>query len=246
MDASVAAGRSMLLRQLRGACHKSRCPGWHRPPVPTPQVRWATTTIEPVASPKIIAKGEDLPKLASLGIATSSARPEEEALRVQSHYFDSYRLVTSLEGSTFRHAQAIAIMKTIRALLVNRIEITKAQLLSQTYSESESYLFRAAMAELRTEIQSLRRNQAVALRQEIVLLQRNLEVLEQQMREDLSNMRNDVTMEVENRKAATRAEQKAMELKIQELNNHLTKRLGDMRTAAEAHKWRLTRMMVSK
>jgi flagellar basal body-associated protein FliL len=101
------------------------------------------------------------------------------------------------------------------------------------------------MSELRTEVKTLRYNESAAERAEIIQLQKGLDSLNQQTREDLENLRNDVTIEMNNRKIATRAEQQMMEIKIQDLNNNFTKRLSDMRTEAEAQKWQTTRLLIS-
>lgn len=100
------------------------------------------------------------------------------------------------------------------------------------------------MSELRTEVKTLRHNESAAERAEIIQLQKDLDSLNQQTREDLENLRNDVTIEMNNRKIATRAEQQMMEIKIQDLNNNFTKRLADMRTEAEAQKWQTTRFLI--
>jgi hypothetical protein len=110
----------------------------------------------------------------------------------------------------------------------------------------ETYLFRAAMSELRTEVQTLRHNEAAVEKAEIISVQKELDSLNQVTREDLENLRNDVTIEMNNRKIATRAEQQNMEIKIQDLNNNFTKRLADMRTEAEAQKWQTTRLLIGK
>jgi hypothetical protein len=110
----------------------------------------------------------------------------------------------------------------------------------------ETYLFRAAMSELRTEVQTVRHNEAAVEKAEIISVQKELDSLNQRTREDLENLRNDVTIEMNNRKIATRAEQQNMEIKIQDLNNNFTKRLADMRTEAEAQKWQTTRLLISK
>jgi ribosome-associated translation inhibitor RaiA len=68
--------------------------------------------------------------------------------------------------------------------------------------------------------------------------------LNQKTREDLENLRNDVTIEMNNRKIATRAEQQNMQIKIQDLSNNFTKRLADMRTESEAQKWQTTRLLI--
>src|SRR6202035_3793543 len=101
------------------------------------------------------------------------------------------------------------------------------------------------MSELRTEVKTLRYNESAAERAEIIQLQKDLDSLNQQTREDLENLRNDVTIEMNNRKIATRAEQQMMEIKIQDLNNNFTKRLADTRTEAEAQKWQTTRLLIS-
>jgi DNA anti-recombination protein RmuC len=102
------------------------------------------------------------------------------------------------------------------------------------------------MSELRTEVQALRHNEAAAEKAEIISVQRELDSLNQKTREDLENLRNDVTIEMNNRKIATRAEQQNMESKIQDLNNNFTKRLADMRTEAEAQKWQTTRLLIGE
>ena len=108
----------------------------------------------------------------------------------------------------------------------------------------ESYLFRAAMSELRTEVKILRHNEAVAEKAATISLQKELDSLNQKTREDLETLRNDITIEMNNRKIATRTEEQAMQIKIQDLNNNFTKRLADMRTEAEAQKWRTTRSLI--
>jgi len=100
------------------------------------------------------------------------------------------------------------------------------------------------MSELRAEVKILRHNEATAERADVISVQKDLEALNQKTREDLENLRNDVTIEMNNRKIATRAEQQTMEIKIQDLNYNFTKRLADMRTEAEAQKWQTTRLLI--
>jgi hypothetical protein len=101
------------------------------------------------------------------------------------------------------------------------------------------------MSELRAEVKTVRHNEVAAERAEVIALQKELDGLNQKTREDLENLRNDVTIEMNNRKIATRAEQQTMESKIQDLNYNFTKRLADMRTEAEAQKWQTTRLLIS-
>jgi len=100
------------------------------------------------------------------------------------------------------------------------------------------------MSELRTEVKALHHNEAAAEKSEIITVQRELDSLNQKTREDLENLRNDVTIEMNNRKIATRAEQQNMQIKIQDLSNNFTKHLADMRTESEAQKWQTTRLLI--
>ena len=56
--------------------------------------------------------------------------------RASVHYFDTYSIVTRLEAAEFSHGQSVGIMNSIRALLVNGTEITKAEMLSKAEQEN--------------------------------------------------------------------------------------------------------------
>lgn len=51
-------------------------------------------------------------------------------------------------------------------------------------------------------------------------------------------------MDVEMRRSSARADAKDIELRIQELDNKFTVRLGDLRTAMERYKWDTTRRLL--
>lgn len=100
------------------------------------------------------------------------------------------------------------------------------------------------MSELRTEIQMMRKAESTQLRLDALALQRQLEMLDQRMREDLQTMKTEVEMDVEMRRSASRSDAKDIELRIQELDNKFTVRLGDLRTAMERYKWDTTRRLL--
>ena len=136
------------------------------------------------------------------------------------------------------------MMDAIRALLVNGTEVAKVELLSQAELENQTYLFRAAMAELRNEVSLMRKTASQQLALDAAALQRNLDRLDQKMREDTQTMRTEVEMDVEMRKSQARSEGKDIELRIQELDNKFSVRLGDLRTATEKYKWETTRRLL--
>lgn len=75
------------------------------------------------------------------------------------------------------------------------------------------------------------------LQTELSTLTREVESLEQRLSESVADMKNEIQMDMNNRKNETREEQKAMDMKIQEINNKFTIQLGDIRTEIEAVRW---------
>ncbi|KAG4304193.1 hypothetical protein PORY_002374 [Pneumocystis oryctolagi] len=153
------------------------------------------------------------------------------------HQFDTYNLVSTLETTGFTHNQAVAVMRSIHALLINNLETAKTKFISRSNLENETHLFHASQSELKTEIQSMKKNEASTLRAETSALRKQLEILEQTLKEDLIALKNDVAIDVNDRKSSNKAEEKNIEIKIQELNNKFTIILGEIRAMLEKSKW---------
>jgi hypothetical protein len=50
-------------------------------------------------------------------------------------------------------------------------------------------------------------------------------------------MKNNIALDMDNRKNETRSEQKEIEMTIQELNSKLTVKIGEVRTGLESTRW---------
>ncbi|EMR09411.1 hypothetical protein PNEG_02356 [Pneumocystis murina B123] len=161
------------------------------------------------------------------------------------HQFDTYNLVSTLETTGFTHSQAVAIMKSIHAL-INNLEAAKTKFISRSNLENETHLFHTSQSELKTEIQSMRKNETTVLRAETSNLRKQLETLEQTLKEDLMALKNDVAIDVNERKNSNKVEEKDIEIKIQELNNKFTIILGEIRAILERSKWDATRYGMCK
>jgi len=59
---------------------------------------------------------------------------------MRTHQFDTYKLVSALEKAGYTHSQAIALMKCLRAVLVNGTEFAKSHYLSRGDLENVSLL----------------------------------------------------------------------------------------------------------
>jgi hypothetical protein len=83
----------------------------------------------------------------------------------------------------------------------------------------------------------MRRNDTQMLQTDAGIVTREVEVLAQRLREDVATLKNDVTLDMNNRKNETQEEQKAIDMKIQEINNKFTVQMGEVRTELEAVRW---------
>ena len=106
----------------------------------------------------------------------------------------------------------------------------------------ESYLFRAACSELRTEIQNSRASAADKMRTERAHLQHEVDILNQQVTQESLNLKDELKGMFDDRKMAVRMEQRGMESAIQELNYKITVAMtGDAKGEVEGLRWFLTR-----
>ncbi|CAO3567800.1 unnamed protein product [Mortierella alpina] len=160
---------------------------------------------------------------------------------VTNHNFNTNKVVNKLENNGFLRGQAEGIMRAIKGLLGQHTTKIRKNMLTSGDLENESYLFKAALTELRTELQILRKNDAAALAIKSEIISREIDSLNQKLREDIANLKNDIAIDMNSRKSDVREEQKALEIRIQSMSNHYMAQLGDMRTKMEAAKWEATR-----
>ncbi|KAI9746403.1 MAG: hypothetical protein M1818_000116 [Claussenomyces sp. TS43310] len=161
------------------------------------------------------------------------------------HHFDSYTLVRQIEDGGFTPDQAVTAMKAVRGLLAQNLEIAKEGLVSKSDVENETYLFRAACSELRTEIQNARRANEEKMRRERTLLQHEVDILNEKLNQELLTLKDELTGMFNDRKMAVRMEQRSMESKIQEINYKITVALNsDSKSEVEGLRWVLTRRSV--
>lgn len=141
-----------------------------------------------------------------------------------------------------RHDPAEAIMESLHQSLVTRGQEVADSHMNKTEGENQAYLFTAALAELRTELQVRARNDAAALRSMVTLLQREVDSLNQRMREDVASMKHDIQVDMNNRKSEAKEEQNTLDQEIQDLNNRFTISISDLKTEIEQSiKWDATR-----
>ncbi|XPS90791.1 hypothetical protein M3J09_000224 [Ascochyta lentis] len=158
------------------------------------------------------------------------------------HHFDTYGLVRQLSKSTYTDAQSVTLMKAVRGILIENMLLARQGLVSKSNVENETYLFRAACAELKTEMGNARRGEVERMRTERAQLQHEVDILGQKLGQETGSVKDELKGLFDDRKMAVRQEQRSMETKIQELNYQITIKLNsDARSEVEGLRWVLTR-----
>ncbi|KLJ12872.1 hypothetical protein EMPG_09465 [Blastomyces silverae] len=158
------------------------------------------------------------------------------------HHFDTYTLVKDLGRSGFTEEQSVSIMKAIRGLLADNLELARKGLISKSDVENETYLFQAACSELRNSVLASRNTTIQAQRSERAQLQHELDILTQRMTQELAGLKDDLKEMFNDQKISTRELQRTLDTAIQELNYQITVSLNsDGKSEVEGLRWILTR-----
>ncbi|KAI0512759.1 hypothetical protein F5B22DRAFT_291988 [Xylaria bambusicola] len=161
------------------------------------------------------------------------------------HHFDSYTLVKQLQVGGYTQAQAITVMKAIRALLAQNLDVAQEGLVGKSDVDNETYLFRAACSELSSEVTNNRRTADEQMRQQRTQLQHEVDILSQSMSQDIMTLKDDVKGMFNDRRMNVREEQRNMESAIQKINLKISVILNsDSRSEIEGLRWVLIRRSV--
>lgn len=136
------------------------------------------------------------------------------------HHFDTYTLVKRVEEGGFTDAQAITAMKAVRGLLAENLDVAKEGLVSKSDVENETYLFRAACSELRTEVSNARKVRDETMRRERTLLQHENDILNQKLTQELQVLRDELKGMFDDRKMNVRTGQRAMDSGVSSVQLH--------------------------
>ncbi|KAK0249634.1 hypothetical protein LTR91_010603 [Friedmanniomyces endolithicus] len=161
------------------------------------------------------------------------------------HHFDTYGLVKQLTSSGWSTPHATLVMKAVRLMLADNMELAKDALVSKSMVENETYLFRAACAELKTEVSGRRRTEHEKMQTERTHLQHEVDILSQRVGQESGVLKDDLKGMFDDRKMGVRNEQRGMESKIQQLNYKITVSLqADARSEVEGLRWVMTRRVI--
>ncbi|KAK3705777.1 hypothetical protein LTR37_013084 [Vermiconidia calcicola] len=161
------------------------------------------------------------------------------------HHFDTYGLVKRVTEGGWDQKQSITIMKAVRLMLADNTDLAKTALVSKSQLENEAYLFKAACAELKTEITARRKSEQEKMRTERTQLQHEVDILSQRLGQESAALKDDLKGMFDDRKMAVRNEQRDMESKVQQLNYKITIMLqADAKSDVEGLRWVMTRRVI--
>ena len=158
--------------------------------------------------------------------------------------FDTYKLVRQLERNQLTRGQAVAVMRTINAFLVDGTLARRSAIVSSIDMENDAYLFKAKLQDLRNELQLLRQNDSANLKADTDTIVREIDALHQKFTEIVASLKADVAMDLNNHKGDSRELESIMDLRIQEIHHKLILRLSDVKTQIEAMKVEITRNII--
>lgn len=184
----------------------------------------------------------------------STHHPHLEASPYE-HHFDTYTLVQDLckEGpnpedpnngpaSPFTDPQSVTLMKAIRLMLAQNLDLAKDGLVSKSDTENETYLFRAACSELKTTMQTSRFMEAQKQRSQRAQLQHEFDILNQKVSQDIITMREELKGMFNDRKLGLQEEKRQVDGKIQGLSYRISVDLNsEAKSEVEGLRWVLTR-----
>lgn len=185
----------------------------------TPSKASSVTDAPPPSSPPASApKSTDAKTLDSVlhmpGPSDEAHKPPHLKTPPYVHHFDTYGLVRQLAKSHYTEAQSVTLMKAVRGMLTSNMILARHGLVSKSNVENETYLFRAACAELRTEMGNTRRGEVERMRTERDQLQHEVDILGQKLGQETGGVKDELKGLFDDRKMAVRQEQRSMETKV--------------------------------
>lgn len=189
---------------------------------------------------------EDIPIDADYIASEDGVAKLEDDDVFKSHYFDTYQIYTQLKSANFTDAQSDVIMRAVRDLLSDRLLHCSEENIDKSGADNEAYLFEAACSELRTEVQKFREMQTAEYTSNLARLQREVEILQQELNESMTTLKSETDLDINDRKNQTIEEESLVNLEIQELNNRIAVEIiSDLKSEIESLRWQTTRRGLS-
>jgi len=153
------------------------------------------------------------------------------------HYVDTYKLMKRLETQGFTRTQAVCIMKLINSMLKENVTKIRKELLSKSDLEKGAYLFKAALAELRTEVQLIRQKDQAVLDSDLELIHKEIDLFTQSLPGEVNHLKVELQMDLNNHHQDVNSQTKNIDMSMQDMVNQYSLELSGLKAQIEALKW---------
>ncbi|KAJ4481456.1 hypothetical protein C8J55DRAFT_560020 [Lentinula edodes] len=209
--------------ESRPSAPSSSMPSSGSPPSPPP----------PPAIPNSIPEFE---RSSSSNLPSTVQRHEVYTPAYSHPPFHTHAFFKVLEG-TFPTSIARSLMRATRALLVDRIGKVRREGLTHKDLDNQAYLFRAALSELRSGMTLNTKNDSATVQSATTALRREVDRLDVKMKEDITTLKHEIQIDLDNRKNEVKDEFARKDIIIEELLNKSIVSISDLRTDVEEVKW---------
>ena len=155
------------------------------------------------------------------------------------YYFDTLKLVKRLEQEGFSPKQSRAVMGVLSDVIDDSLKTVVSTMVSREDHEKSMYTQRVDFAHLRSELQTLEKNDITLSKSEHERLANEISKLAQKFKEEVNKVQANVRLDLNLEKGRTRDESSVHELKIKETDTRMETEFSNMRTQLEATKFQL-------
>ncbi|KAI9291698.1 hypothetical protein K502DRAFT_320853 [Neoconidiobolus thromboides FSU 785] len=160
------------------------------------------------------------------------------------HPFDTFAMVKKLQQDAFTRSQSKIIMQILYSMMQTRYSEFRKQSLNKEDLQKHEYLFRAALNELRTELQIMRTKDYTQTQQELSKISRDLDALAHYKREAINQLKVDLQLDLSSHNHEMGAIYKEVDYKMHEINNKFGIQVSEIRSEIEAMKWESIRKAI--
>ncbi|KAG1405762.1 hypothetical protein G6F60_003393 [Rhizopus arrhizus] len=153
---------------------------------------------------------------------------------INQHHFNTYDIALDLEKQSLSKSQAAVLMKGMKFKLRERLAQIEENYIVSSDFDNDTYFIKSGLSELKTEIQMMKRQDVQILKADKDMLAREVDTVAQRLNEQVELMKNEITLELNNKKNETRMDHQEIDIKIQELNNKLTIKLSEFKMGLES------------
>ena len=166
--------------------------------------------------------------------------PFVTSLRPYSAYhFDTLKFVKKLESEGFSSTQSQAVMRALSDVISESIDGLKRNLVSKEEQEKTTYTQKVDFAKLRSELQTLEKNDHSLVKSDQDRITSDLEKLKQRLKEEIAKTQANVRLDLNLEKGRIREESSVHELKIRETDTKIDTEISNIRTQLETVKFQM-------